>query len=167
MTRITRTIVTAGLALGLAAPALAQTKPDFSGHWTLDTEKSDPMRGPGGGGPMGGGPRGPVTLKVTQTATDLTIERSMGDRTMKTVYKLDGSEAVNQGPRGGEQRSKSRWDGTSLVTESVQPMSTPGGDFTLEARETRTLQDDGTMLVVTVTRSPRGENTRKTVFRKS
>lgn len=158
----TRAVVAAAFVLGLTVSAFAQSKPDFSGAWTLDTEKSDPMRGPGGGGQMG-----PVTLKVTQTSTDLTIERSVGDRKTTAVYKLDGSESVNQGPRGGEQRSKSRWEGSALVTESVQQMSTPGGDVTMEMKEARTLQDDGTMLVVTMTKGPRGENTRKSVFKKS
>ena len=167
MTRnITLALVVALLSCSPYAHASAQPRPDFSGTWTLDTDKSDPVRGPGGG-PTGGGQVGPVTLRITQTATELTIERSAGDRTMKAVYKLDGSETVNQGPRGGEQRSRSRWEGSALVTESVQQMSTPRGDVTIEIKETRTLQDDGTLLLVTVTRSPRGENTRKAVFKRS
>ncbi len=152
------------VAAALAVPgiAVAQAKPDFSGKWVQDLEKSDPMRGPGGGG----GPATPATLTITQTAADLTIETTRGANTSKAVYKLDGTESVNAGARGGQAKTKSHFEGSTLVTEGTQTMTTPMGEMTMEMKEVRSIEADGTMLVQTTTKSPRGENTRKTVFKK-
>ena len=86
---------------------------------------------------------------------------------MKSVFKLDGSESVNAGGRGGEVKSKSKWDGAKLVTTSVQTMNMQGNEVTIESTETRSLEADGTMTVVTVRKTPNGETTRKLVFKKA
>jgi hypothetical protein len=149
------------LVLALPALAIAQT-PNFSGKWIQDMEKSDPA--PQG---MGGrGPAGPQSYTITQTATELTLERETPNGVMKSVFKLDGSESVNTGGRGGEVKSKSKWDGAKLVTTSVQTMNMQGNEVTIESTETRSLEADGTMTVVTVRKTPNGETTRKVVFKK-
>lgn len=161
MTR--RSVLIALLAFVLAIPAmaLAQT-PNFSGKWAQDMEKSDPA--PQG---MGGrGPAGPQAYTITQTATELTLERETPNGMMKSVYKLDGSESVNPGGRGGEVKSKAKWDGAKLIISSVQTMNMQGNDVTIESTETRSLEADGTMTVVTVRKTPNGETTRKVVFKK-
>jgi hypothetical protein len=100
-----RLIFAAALAVALAVPALsqAQAKADLTGTWTFDEAKSDPAggpggggggRGPGGGGRMGGGP--PSKLVITQTATELTVERTLPNGTETAVYKLDGTESTNK-----------------------------------------------------------------------
>ena len=62
-----RFLSTAALLAAFAtAPALAQAKPDFSGSWKLNVEKSDPMGGGGGGG--GGGMMRDAVTTITQTA---------------------------------------------------------------------------------------------------
>jgi len=144
--------------------AKAQAKPDFSGKWVQDMEKSDPMGGPGGGG--GRGPAGPQTLTITQTATELVITRETPMGAMKTVYKLDGTESVNQVGRGGSSKTTSHWEGNTLVTEGTQTMTTPNGEMTSQVKEVRSLDADGNMVVVTTTKSERGERTRKLVFKK-
>jgi hypothetical protein len=155
------------LALALAAvlalplTAAAQT-PDFSGKWVQDMDKSDPMGGPGGGP----GTMGPQALTVTQTATELTIERETPNGVMKSVYKLDGSESNNTSMRGTS-KTKSTWDGTTLVTVGTQTMNRQGTEVTMELKELRSLAADGTMVVVSTTTSPMGERTRKTVFKKA
>lgn len=97
------------LALVVVAVAFAQGKPNFSGKWTPEQAAA------GGGG--GRGMASPMT--VTQTDKTLTVERTMGENTMKTVYNLDGSESKNQTMgRGGEtteQVSVAKWDGNKLV----------------------------------------------------
>jgi len=145
------------LAVVLAVPSLAFAQaPNFSGKWIQDMEKSDP--------PMGGrGPAGPQNLTITQTATDFTIERETPNGVMKTVYKLDGSESTNAGGRGGEVKSKSAWDGSKLVTKYSRTM----GEVTVDVTETRSLEADGTLTVVSVTKGgPQGDMTRKVVFKK-
>ena len=156
MTR--RSVLVALLAFVLALPALAIAQtPNFSGKWIQDMEKSDP--------PMGGrGPAGPQSVTITQTATDFTIERETPNGVMKTVYKLDGSESVNAMGRGGEVKSKSAWEGGKLVTKYSRTM----GETTVEVTETRSLEADGTMTVVTAMKGgPQGDMTRKAVFKKA
>ena len=155
MTR--RFVLVALLAFVLALPALAIAQtPNFSGQWIQDMEKSDP--------PMGGrGPAGPQSVTITQTAADFTIERETPNGVMKTVYKLDGSESVNAMGRGGEVKSKSAWEGGKLVTKYSRTM----GETTVEVTETRSLEADGTMTVVTAMKGgPQGDTTRKVVFKK-
>jgi hypothetical protein len=156
MTR--RFVFVALLAFVVALPALAIAQtPNFSGKWIQDMEKSDP--------PMGGrGPAGPQSLTITQTAADITIERETPNGVMKTVYRLDGSESVNAGGRGGEIKSKSAWEGGKLVTKYSRTM----GETTVDVTETRSLEADGTMTVVTATKGgPQGDMTRKLVFKKA
>ena len=157
MTR--RYVVVALLAFVLALPAMAIAQtPNFTGKWAQDMEKSDP--------PMAGGrgPGGPQNLTITQTATEITFERETPNGVMKTVYKLDGSESVNAMGRGGEVKSKSAWEGGKLVTKYSRTM----GEATVEVIETRSLEADGTLTVVTATKGgPQGDMTRKMVFKKA
>jgi len=162
MTRKSVLVALLAFVLALPAMAIAQT-PNFSGKWSQDMEKSDPA--PQGGGGRGGG--GPQSFTIAQTATELTIERETPNGVVKSVYKLDGSESVNAGGRGGEVKSKSKWDGAKLVTTSVQTMNMQGTEMTIESTETRSLEADGTMTVVTVRKTPNGETTRKVVFKKA
>jgi uncharacterized protein YdeI (BOF family) len=121
MMKRARTGILATAVLAVATMAFAQAKADFSGSWAPEV---DPAAAPAGGG--GGGGRGmmagPMTVK--QTATDLTVERSVGENKIVQVYKLDGSESVNkQMGRGGEVeiKSKAKWDGAKLVITSTRP----------------------------------------------
>ena len=155
------------LAVALAVPTLAQAqKPNLSGKWVQDMDKSDPApagRGGGAGGGAARGPAGPQTLTYTQTATELTIERETANGVQKTVYKLDGSPSTNAGGRGGDVVSKTVFEGSTLVTTYERTM----GETTMKVKEVRSL--DGENLVVTTTNSggPNGDTTRKIVFKKS
>ena len=66
--------------------------------------------------------------------------------------------------RGGEVKSKSAWEGGKLVTKYSRTM----GETTVEVTETRSLEADGTMTVVTAMKGgPQGDTTRKMVFKKA
>ena len=159
------------LTLAFPAAAWAQSraasKPDFSGTWTLNAEKSDPPPARGGGagggrgGGMGAGMGGPVTIK--QTASTLTIESTgRGGQSMSATYNLDGSESTNQMMgRGGpsEAKSKAHWDGSKLVIETTRDM----GGSPVTSTETRSLSADGKEMTVETTFNG---NTRKTVYTK-
>jgi hypothetical protein len=155
-----------GFFLVTAAFSYAQSKPDFSGTWVLDREKSDPPgMGPGGGQGPGASLTGDITITITQTANELKIQRELPSGRMTSTYALDGTESKNTGPRGGETRSKSHWDGDKLLTEGQQTMNGPDGQVTIDFKEVRRLDNDGKNMVVDSTRtSPRGTQTRKTVF---
>jgi len=134
----------------------AQSKPDFSGTWTLDASKSDAPMGRGGRG----GAAGPMT--IAQDANSLTQKR--GEQTL--VYKLDGSESSNEVTgRGGTQtvKSKAKWDGAKLVIESTREIQ----GFSLTTKEERTLSADGKEMTIQTTAStPQGDINNKQVFTK-
>jgi hypothetical protein len=154
----------------LPAAAGAQDKPDFSGTWTLNTEKSDPApqtgqtgrsRGPGGG--MGR----PTSLFINQLGSTISIELKTADQSRTVSYYLDGRESHNSGMRGQDFVTKSRWEGASLVTEGENTMPSQMGDVKIKTKEIRTLSDDGkTLTVISTFASPRGEVTRKLVYDK-
>ena len=154
--------LTAILAVALAITGYAQ-KPDFSGVWTPDAAAAAPAGGGGGGG-RGMAP-GPMT--VTQKGDTLTIERTMGENKVSSVYKLDGSESVNkQMGRGGEIETKStaKWDGSKLTIVT----KTPAQDGTVrEATQTWSLE--GGNLVIDATRPGRDGSpmTTKTTYKKT
>ena len=86
---------------------------------------------------------------ITQTATELTIERETQNGVMKTVYKLDGSESVNR--RRPRRRSQEQDRVGRRQARHQRPAGTcMGDDVTIEVDETRSLEADGTMTVVTV-----------------
>jgi hypothetical protein len=153
-------VLVALLAVVLAVPSMALAQaPNFTGKWVQDMEKSDPAGGGGGGR----GPAGPQTLTYTQTATELKIDREGPNGVTSSVYKLDGSPSVNAGGRGGEVTSKTVWEGAKLVTKYSRTM----GENTIEVTETRSLEADGSLVVVSVNKGgPQGDTTRKVVFKK-
>jgi hypothetical protein len=114
-----------------ATAASAQDRPDFSGKWTLDTEKTQAAnpgmpaggggRGGGGGGSGGGrgfgGMMGPFTL--TLDGETLTRESEGPQGPIKLVYKLDGSEqSIAMGPM--QATAKAKRDGKTIVIETTR-----------------------------------------------
>jgi hypothetical protein len=162
--------IVSAAVLAVAAVAFAQ-KPDFSGTWTLDPAASQlgagaaaGATGTGGGRGMGM-PTGPITIK--QTADTLTIERTIGENKVVTIYKLDGTESVNTmaGRQGGTmtQKSTSKWDGAKLVTT----ITSEGPNGPITRTEVRWI--DGATMVVEGTRPGRDGTpmTTKQVFKKT
>lgn len=164
--RLTGAVLAAAVAF--SATAAAAQKPDFSGKWTVDTEKTQAANPgqPGGGGPPGGGMgggrgfgAGPMTVK--QDAATLTTERETPNGVMSTVYKLDGTETVTTTQRG-EQKNKAAWEGSTLVITTTRP-GMDGG--TMTSKTVWALE--GNYLVQTMTmQTPNGEMTRKTFYKK-
>ena len=145
------------------------TKPNFTGDWTLDREKSEmgePRPGAGGGGGRGRG-MGMGSFSISHESDALVVKRKVEfqgeERTLESRYTTDDKENVNEGFRGSSVKSKTRWEGTKLVTESV--METPNG--TRETKEIRSLSADAkTMTVDTTIKGGFGEGTRKLVYNK-
>ncbi len=160
-------------AIGLLAGPLSAQKPDFSGTWKLNPEKSDPMPAPpagGGGGQRPGGMGGmrPSELFITHSDSKMVIEQKMGDRTTLLTYYLDGRESKNPGMRGNEMTTKSAWAENTIATDGDNTFTTPMGEMTIKSHEVRSMSEDGkTMTIVSTVTSPRGEMTRKTVYEKA
>jgi hypothetical protein len=157
--KLARVGVIAAAVLAVATLAWAQ-KTDFSGTWTLDAEASGAPAGgaPGGGGGGGGrgggrGGLGPGGM-VKQTATELTVERQVGENKVTATYKLDGTESKNSVMgRGGavEAVSVAKWEGPALVIvtksdmgngpqESTQKWTLAGSVLTIETTNARGTQ---------------------------
>ena len=151
----------AALVVALAVSGYAQKKPDFSGTWTVDTDKSDPppAGGPGGGGGgRGPGMMGPLTIK--QTADSLSIEsQGRQGNPQSRIYKLDGSEQeITFGQMTA--KAKARWDGDKIVIETTRN-GRDGTPFTTSV--TYSLNADGTLTADNKT--PMGS--RKVVYKKT
>ena len=111
-----RRIATLAVTLAsLASPLAAQSHPDFSGKWILDTKASE--------GPM---MPSAMTVVVTQNAKTLKVDNTstmaMGDQKMEQkaslTYALDGSPSKNTATGMGgslDLLSTSAWDGPTLV----------------------------------------------------
>jgi hypothetical protein len=166
-------IVALALVALVAVPALsqAQAKPDFSGSWTLNNEKSDPAPargGGGGGGGRGGGRGGGVAaqMSIKQTAAELSIDRTMGQGNQTAVYKLDGTESTNTTP-AGEAKSKAVWTGSTLVITTSQMMQGRGGGdpIAVEVKEVYSVTG-GALTIERTQTTPAGAMTRKLVYDK-
>jgi hypothetical protein len=133
------------------------------------------MHGGGQGRPQGqgqaGGMRGGFArlhqgdkVRVKQTADRLTVTFPTEDGEQMNTYALDGSESSNI---AGEAtvKSKTKWEGVALVTDSSRKIEGPQGEVTLKTHEVRSLSDDkNTMTVVTTIDTPRGKMTATTTF---
>jgi len=162
-------------------------KPNFSGNWVLDKEKSElgPMNTQGNRrsrrsdedkgqteGTGEGGERRPRSgmfdsVTIEHNEPHLTIKRKMNfrgeERTQELKYTTDGKKNINEGFFGMSTESKTHWDGDKLVTDSTA--ETPRG--VMETREVRSLSaDGGTMTVEVTTKGGPREGTRKMVFNK-
>jgi len=121
----------------LAATAVAQNRPDFSGTWAMDPSQSalavqnEPVRS--------------RTLVINQTATELTIETHQEGKTDTVRYQPGGPGAMSSsGGRTSILASVWYWDGRKLVTETVRNVS----DATVRTREVHTLDAAGDEMTV-------------------
>jgi hypothetical protein len=164
-----RAIFSGVLAVLFTAGLMAQARPDFSGTWTLDPDKSVMPQGRGagqGGGRQGGMGGGPLTITVEGQKMSISRTAGQSGNTITTVYMLDGTDSKNQvtmgrGGEGGpvEVVYKSKWDGNKLVTTITNQMGS--------STETRWIDADGTMVVETTRTNQQGEAiTTKLVFKK-
>ena len=150
--------------LGLAAShtTAAQAKPDLSGTWLLNFDKSGPeVAGNGADVPF------PSQMIVTQSATELSVKRSsVRQAPFAAVYKLDGSRVTVEAPDGIKETGEAKFDGATLVVTSRRSFSSPAGDMVVEFTEVWSLS--GGVLSVKKTMTQEGESqTATAVYDKS
>ena len=157
--KLARIGIIAAAILAVASLASAQ-KTDFSGTWTL-APAADAAAPAGGGRGGRGGILGAGPTVVKQSATDLTVESTMGDNKVTRTYKLDGTESKNtMTGRGGqtmEAVSTAKWDGGKLTIVTKQDM----GGQAFETTEVWMV--DGSTLTV---ESTNARGTQKRVYKK-
>lgn len=138
----------------------------FSGDWKLNEGKSE----------LGefGARFTPRSIKVDQKQDNITIAKTRpgfngGDPITTTVtLTFDGKEAESPGFGNSKTKSMAKWsdDGQTLTINSVTSFERDGQTSEFKASETWKLTKDGTLSVVTVSSSPRGESTIKAVYDK-
>ena len=127
-------VVIAAAALALA-PLDVQPRPDFSGSWTLDRDRSE--------SPQQSDTFEPTVVVITQSATEVTIETHHGNDTTRSVYPL-AADAVPPAPNAVIGSARAFWDGAALVTEGVRTIQ----GQTVSMRETRSLEPNGRDMTV-------------------
>ena len=136
--------------------AIGQVKPNFSGTWKQNNEKSKLA------------PDAPVWIhKIEQKGTYLnvttTITGSRGVSSHENAYTTDGKKQITK-DRGGDSLTQSvEWEGNTLVFLAVEKER----GHTLTTREVWTLSDDDRTLVKTRHLiGPRGVTDQKYVYDK-
>jgi hypothetical protein len=133
-----RTLIKSALMIAaVASLAPAADKPNFSGDWTLDANKSEfgPMPAPA-----------TMTRKIEHndpgvTVTQETTGGPQGDQTLTLKYSTDGKETVNQ-LMGNDVKTKAIWEGNALVIA----MSADIGGNEIKLVNKWTLSEDGKTL---------------------
>ena len=139
-----RLVPTLLMSIALAAPAAAQqSRPDFSGDWTLDASHSElpPMAAPQS-----------LTMHVAQTDKSLKMERAMQSEQMGSsnntmTFALDTSTSKNSVSAQGmtlEMNSHVAWSGDTLVVTTT----TDAGGQTLSQTDRWSLSSDKKTLFV-------------------
>jgi len=159
---MTRAICAASVALLLAASARAQdTKPNFSGTWSIDLAKSD------------FGPAPPpesvvhvIEHKEPSVKDTATQKGSQGEVTSDRTLTTDGKENTYKlKTMVGEQdvKATSHWDGRKLAT--VLKFEIQGAPVNIN--EAWELSADGKVLtIVREIKSPQGEFTQRALYNK-
>lgn len=129
--------------------AMAADKPDFSGDWKLDADKST-------FGPMP--PPSSLTRKIDHKDPDLTVNTSQsteqGDMNVTAKYSTDGKETTNS-MMGNDVKSKANWDGNTLVIVSNANF----GGTDIKITNKWKLSDDGKTLTdaMNISGTPQGD----------
>ncbi len=115
--------------IAAATAMMAADKPNFSGRWKLDLEKSV-------FGPIP--PPASMIRTVEQKGPNIAIENALTgpDMNLTFQYSTDGKETANTF-MGSDFKSKTNWDGKTLVIRNYLP------DGQLASTNKWTLSDDG------------------------
>ncbi|WP_155121557.1 hypothetical protein [Bryobacter aggregatus] len=144
----------------LAVPAamlLAADKPDYSGHWVIDTAKSD-------FGPMPAPEKmeRDIDHKDPQMKVKSLQKSERGEFTTDSQYTTDGKESTVQ-MRGREAKVSAKWNGNKLEVHTKSEFN----GMALTQKESWSLSGDGkTLTINNEIQSPQGEFTMKSVFTK-
>ena len=137
--KLSALVMLASLVGFCGAQTAGQAKPNFSGTWKLNMEKST----------LGQFAPTSETDTITQTADEFKIEvvseSQRGKRDTTTTAKLDGTDTANAAPANSPMQilsTKATWQGSSLVITQVTSYQDNKGTSTA----TYTLSDDGKTL---------------------
>jgi len=149
----------------LFGAAFGSSKPDFSGTWVMDTNRS-----------FSNPPGLEQTLVVTHTGDQIKVDAKLktqqGEQTINETYTLDGKES-DYVPPGAQANAKGKrkamWlpDGRGALIEDVVTADSANGPVTRKTTRKWTLSPDGKTLTVDYYfDDPRGSFEAKRVFAK-
>src|SRR5215472_12030348 len=142
--------------LFLVASAGAQSRPDFSGTWKQNLEKS-PTKSSWLKSYVNKIELQDANLKVTTTTVG-----DRGERRYDRTYVI-GTEQKSQDREGDLFTPNLKWEGNTLVFETVEKQH----DAVLTSKEVWTLSGDGKTLTKNIHRSgPRGDSDQQYVLEK-
>lgn len=127
-------LLPAAVAVALLAQAITAAKPDFSGTWTMDRERSESA--------MQEQPIGPVSVSITQTGTNVTIQTTHDGKPEVATYTIE--EKPNSPGVIGAGTRRAYWEGLKLVTEGAGNVQ----GQTVSVREARTLNVSRTEMTI-------------------
>ena len=122
------------VALGSAALG-GQSRPDFSGTWSMDLTRSEAA--------AQGTPIGPVTVAIRQMPEELRIDTTRNGRTESVRYLPASAKATG----GAELLGAFRWEGSKLVTTLVTDINKQA----ITVQEVRSLDPAGREMTVELT----------------
>ena len=133
--------------MGLSALALAATKPNFSGTWTMDRARSFGLPG-----------NMTQVLTITQTDDKIEMETKLiqpgNERSVKDTYNLDGKEyeftpqaPPNQTPPKGKRTVTWLPADKGIMVTDVTTAETPKGPATTQVVRKWTISSSGELVV--------------------
>ena len=157
---IKRTLLAFTATALLSLSLFAADKPDFSGNWTMNKDKSD------------FGPMPPqmtpekLSRKITQKEDDLkattTQTGSRGEMTSELEYMIGKSGKVKS--QMGESEVSPKWDGSTLVVASKR--ETPNGTFEIEERWELAADKKSFTVTTKISGTPMGDIVTKVLMEK-
>jgi len=139
-----RACLLAALLLVVPVAASAQQRPNLSGTWTFDPQKS-----------MKPGPDGRVVLApmlgeefvALQTESTLTLRISFQGDLVVAVYDLHGAETENISPGDVKVKSRAAWQRDKLVIESTSDGADHGKPVTIKTTRVVWIDKDGDLII--------------------
>ena len=162
-----KTLLMAAAILSLSAFALAATKPNFSGTWTMDRARS-----------FGLPPDMNQTLTITHKDTQIELETKLiqpnNERSVKDTYTLDGKEydfspptPPNQPPAKGKRTAIWLPNDKGIQVTEVTTAETPKGPVTTQIVRKWTISGQGELVIDMYIDNPNGSYEAKRIFIKS
>jgi hypothetical protein len=164
---MTRTILMSVIAtIALSVLALAATKPNFSGTWTMDRARS-----------FGLPANMNQTLVITQKDEQIELETKLiqpdNERTVKDTYILDGKEheftppvAPNQPPAKGKRTAIWLPGDRGIQVTEVTTSETPKGPVTNQVVRKWTISGEGELVIDMYVDNPNISYEAKRIFKK-
>lgn len=167
----TKTLISVAMIIALSAViALAATKPDFSGTWTMDRARS-----------FGLPANMNQTMIVSQTENKIEVETKLiqpgNERSVKDTYNIDGKEyeftpllppnaPANQPPPKGKRTVNWLPGDKGITITEVTTAETPKGPVTTQIVRKWTVSGQGELVIDMYIDGPNGSFEAKRIFKK-